>query len=254
LIDDDLGSQHRDECPTVTPPRVLRRLRKEVVEANARLATQSLVILAFGNASAIDREAGLLAIKPSGVPVGSLEVDDVVVVSLEDGRIVAGRLRPSSDTPTHLAIARAFDTVGGIVHTHSPEATAWAQAARPIPCFGTTHADHFAGEVPLARWLTEDEIGGDYEAAVGTAIVDTFDEGSYDPEATPGALVPGHGPFAWGPTAAAAVDNAVALEYVARIARSTLAIRPTAATLPASLAQRHHRRKHGPAAYYGQRG
>jgi L-ribulose-5-phosphate 4-epimerase len=230
----------------------LARLRHVVVESNARLGAEKLVVLSFGNASAVDRDAGLLAIKPSGVAVDAVSVEDVVVVALHDGRVVSGRLRPSSDTPTHLAIARAFPSVGGVVHTHSPEATAWAQAALPIPPLGTTHADHFAGPVPVARWLSDDEIDGDYEAAIGTAIVDALGAGNIDPEAVPAVLVPGHGPFIWGRTASEAVDNAIALEYVARLARATIALRPDVTDLPEALTGRHHRRKHGSTAYYGQ--
>ena len=230
---------------------MLEELKKTVYEANMRLKNDGLVVLTWGNASAFDAESGLVVIKPSGVNYAALSPDDMVVVDLE-GNVVEGRYRPSSDTPTHVALYRAFKGVGGVVHTHSPEATAWAQACREIPCYGTTHADCFHGAVPLARFLTEDEIASDYEGNTGKVIVERFAGSS--PLERPGVLVSGHGPFTWGKTAMKAVDNAVSLEEIAKMARLTEELRAHAPgrEVPACVSEKHFLRKHGPGAYYGQ--
>ena len=230
---------------------MLEELKKTVYEANMRLKNDGLVVLTWGNASAFDAESGLVVIKPSGVDYAALSPDDMVVVDLE-GNVVEGRYRPSSDTPTHVAVYRAFKGVGGVVHTHSPEATAWAQACREIPCYGTTHADCFHGAVPLARFLTEDEIASDYEGNTGKVIVERF--AGFDPLERPGVLVSGHGPFTWGKTAIKAVDNAVSLEEIAKMARLMEELRAHAPgrEVPACVSEKHFLRKHGPGAYYGQ--
>jgi L-ribulose-5-phosphate 4-epimerase len=227
-------------------------LREQVLEANRALVSAGLVTLTFGNVSAVDRAESVLAIKPSGVAYDELHTDSIVVVDVEDGRVVAGTARPSSDTPTHALLYRRFDHVGGIAHTHSRAATAWAQARRAIPCFGTTHADHFRGPVPVTRALTFDEVRGDYEERTGDVIVETFEQAALDPLETPGVLVASHGPFAWGSDAAEAVENAVALEAVAELALHTLALRADVQAIDDHLFERHFARKHGPAAYYGQ--
>jgi L-ribulose-5-phosphate 4-epimerase len=227
-------------------------LRQEVAAANRDLVKAGLVTLSFGNASGVDRERGVLLIKPSGYPCDTLEPADAVAVSLADGRVVGSRLRPSSDTPTHLVLYRRDSRLGGIVHTHSPYASAWAQAGKDLPCLGTTHADHFAGAVPVTRPLTDDEIDGDYEAETGNVIAEALDRRRLDPLAMPAVLVASHGPFTWGATADAAVTNAVALEASAAMAWRTLALSPATGSIVESLSARHHTRKHGPAAYYGQ--
>lgn len=227
-------------------------LRERVVEANRLLAAGGLVSLSFGNASGVDRSEGVLVIKPSGLPCDRLDPGDLVVVSLEDGRVVEGSLRPSSDTPTHLVLYRRFPAIGGVVHTHSPSASAWAQAGRAIPCLGTTHADHFDGPVPVTRALRAEEIAGDYEAATGDVIVETLDRLGLDPVGMPAALVASHGPFVWGADAIGAATNAVALELVAAMAARTLALEPSVAPIGDDLRARHFGRKHGPGAYYGQ--
>jgi L-ribulose-5-phosphate 4-epimerase len=227
-------------------------LRERVCEANRGLVEAGLVVLAFGNASGIDRARGVVAIKPSGSDYAALQPEDIVVVDLADGRVVDGRLRPSSDTPAHLALYRAFERIGGVVHTHSSNATAWAQAGRPIPCLGTTHADHFRGDVPVSRPLTEAEIAGEYELNTGRAIVEWFATSGVDPEEVPGCLAVRHGPFVWGPTPEGALEQAIALEHVAGIALSALAIAPDLEPMDSTLRDRHHRRKHGADAYYGQ--
>ncbi len=230
----------------------VEELRRQAWQAYQDLVLTGLVQLTFGNASAIDRAAGLLAIKPSGLPASSLLVEDIVVVALDSGAVVSGRRRPSSDLPTHLVLARALPEAGAIIHTHSPAATAWAQAHRPIPCLGTTHADHFRGAVPVTRPMTAAEIEGDYEAATGRLIVETIQALGAGQGDMPAALVSDHGPFVWGPDAGAAVTNAIALELVAAIALDTLALAAEAGPISAALLERHHGRKHGPRATYGQ--
>jgi L-ribulose-5-phosphate 4-epimerase len=227
-------------------------LRERTLEANRAIVHAGLVVLTFGNVSAVDRDRGVFAIKPSGVAYRDLDAESMVVVDLDSGEVVEGARRPSSDTPTHLVLYREFEEVGGIVHTHSPGATAWAQAGRDLPCLGTTHADHFHGAVPATRRLTADEIAGRYEERTGEAIAETFTVRGLDPLETPAALVASHGPFAWGADVEAAVENAVALEVVATLAVNTLALAPAAPPLQAELLERHFSRKHGPGAYYGQ--
>ena len=227
-------------------------LRERVLDANLALGRAGLVVLTFGNASAVDRGAGVVAIKPSGVAYDRLGVADIAVVDLESGAVVDGGTRPSSDTPTHLVLYRAWPDVCGIVHTHSSCATAWAQARREIPCFGTTHADHFDGAVPVTRPLTPDEIEGEYERATGDVILETFSRLGLDPLDRSAVLVASHGPFAWGASVEAAVENAIALEEVAASALRTIQLRADAPPIDDVLRQRHYRRKHGPAAYYGQ--
>ena len=228
----------------------LLQLKSDVFRRNLELVEHGLVVLTWGNVSGIDREAGLVAIKPSGVPYSGMTAEDIVVVDLE-GAVVEGRLKPSSDLPTHLALYRAFPSVGGIVHTHSPKAVAWAQARRGIPAFGTTHADHFHGAVPCTRELTPAEVADDYELNTGRVIEERFHD--LDAEAFPGVLVAGHGPFAWGPTPRKAVENAVALEQIAAMALDTLLLDPAAEPAPSYVLDKHYFRKHGPGAYYGQK-
>jgi L-ribulose-5-phosphate 4-epimerase len=228
-------------------------IRVEVAEANRELANAGLVSLSFGNASQADRENGVFAIKPSGQACDSITPDQVVVVALETGKVVWGNLRPSSDSSTHRVLYQHLLAIGGIVHTHSIHATSWAQAGLPIPCLGTTHADHFRGEVPLTRQMSAAEINGDYEANTGLVIAELFGSDGPDPESTPGVLVASHGPFAWGKDARAGVDNAAVLEFVARLASQTLGINPSSPSIGEALLERHFSRKHGPTAYYGQR-
>ena len=230
---------------------MLEGLKKAVLAENLRLVDEGLVKLTWGNASAIDRTAGLVVIKPSGVPYSTMTASDMVAVSL-DGTIVEGTLKPSSDLATHLAIYRAFPSIGGVVHTHSVEATAWAQAGREIVCYGTTHADCFYGHVPITRLLSEDEVSSDYEGNTGKVIVERFQD--IDPLSVPGVLVAGHAPFVWGATVAKAVDNAVSLEEIARMARLTEEVRSheVSQQLPQHVLDKHFLRKHGANAYYGQ--
>lgn len=228
-------------------------LRESVYRANQDLVRAGLVVLAFGNASAVDRNAGIMAIKPSGVPYHELSPEAIVLVGLKDGRVVDGEYVPSSDTPTHLVLYRRFPSIGGVVHTHSSFATSWAQAELPIPCLGTTHADHFQGSVPVTRQLTHAEIAGDYEAQTGEVIADLFQTAGLDPLENPAAIVASHGPFTWGKDAAHAVENAIALEAVAASAFHTLQLRGDTNAIRDDLRMRHFRRKHGPSAYYGQR-
>ncbi len=230
----------------------LANLRQEVLAANQRLVSAGLVTLSWGNASGVDRAAGVMVIKPSGVPYDQLTPDNLVVVALADGAVLDGSLRPSSDTPTHLVLYRRLPAIGGVVHTHSTVAAAWAQARRPIPCLGTTHADHFHGAVPVTRMLTEEEIGGEYEAATGEVIVEVLAKLGHDPLAMPATLVAAHGPFTWGRSASDAVDNAIALETIAAMAYHTLALETGAEEITDALRRRHFERKHGPHAYYGQ--
>ena len=227
-------------------------LRERVLDANLAIVEAGLVTLTFGNASGVDRTAGVMAIKPSGVSYDELQPESLVVVDLASGEVVGGAFRPSSDTPTHLALYRRFEAVGGVVHTHSPSATAWAQAGRELPCFGTTHADHFHGPVPVTRDLTREEIGADYEACTGDVIVETIEALELDPLEMPAVLVRSHGPFTWGRDEAEAVENATALEAVASMAASSLALAPELRPIAQELLERHYRRKHGAGAYYGQ--
>ena len=224
-------------------------LKRQVLEANLRLPQAGLVTLTWGNVSAADRRHGVLVIKPSGVQYESMTADDMVVVSLETGEVVEGHRKPSSDTPTHIVLYRAFPQIGGVVHTHSRFATVFAQAQRGIPPFGTTHADAFYGEVPCTRMLTDDEIGGAYETETGSVIAETFR--GRDPMAIPAVLAAGHGPFAWGRDAMQAVENAIVLEEVARMAYYTLCLGQTQ-PIPQMLLDKHYLRKHGENAYYGQ--
>jgi L-ribulose-5-phosphate 4-epimerase len=228
---------------------MLDHLRSAVLEANLEIVRRGLVLYTFGNASGIDRESGLVAIKPSGVPYETMQPSDMVITDL-DGNIVEGSLRPSSDLATHLLLYREFPTIGGVVHTHSDYATAWAQAGREIPAYGTTHADYFYGPVPVTDELTDEEIGGDYVLNTGIAIVRRFK--NLDPDAVPGVLVRGHAPFAWGKTPAGAAYNAVVLEAVARMAYFTSTLNAACTGVSQSLLDRHYFRKHGAAATYGQ--
>jgi L-ribulose-5-phosphate 4-epimerase len=228
------------------------RLRQEVWQANKEIVRAGLVVLTWGNAGGADREAGVFAIKPSGVSYDDMQPEDMVVVSIETGEVVEGKLKPSSDTPTHLTLYRSFPAVGGIVHTHSINATAWAQACKEIPCYGTTHADHFFGPVPIARQLTGDEIETAYEEHSGRVIVQRFQGSGLDPMHVPGVLLPHHGPFTWGKTPADAVKNAVALEAIAEMALNTEEVWPDAEPAPEVQLTKHFMRKHGPDAYYGQ--
>jgi L-ribulose-5-phosphate 4-epimerase len=232
--------------------RALNRLKAEVCAANMALASRGLAVQTWGNASAVDRASGLVVIKPSGVPYDRLRPADMVVVEVDSGRIVQGRLKPSSDTPTHLALYRGFEEVGGIVHTHSFFATAWAQSGKPVPVLGTTHADHFHGPIPCTRLLTEAEIRGDYEVQTARVILEKFKRGR-DPMACPAILVAGHGPFVWGRTVTDAVTTAEVLEQVIRLAGETLRNFPSTKPLAAALLKKHFERKHGPGAYYGQK-
>lgn len=228
---------------------MLEELKIKVCEANKLLPKYGLVTFTWGNVSEIDRESGLFVIKPSGVEYDKLTPEDMVVMDLE-GNQVEGKLKPSSDTPTHLELYKAFTDIGGVVHTHSTWATSWAQAGRSIPCYGTTHADYVYGEVPCARGLTSEEIYAQYEKNTGKVIVETFNQ--LDPVATPAVLLQNHGPFSWGKDAAEAVHNAVVLEEIARMAYYTEAINPKAAAAPGVLQDKHYFRKHGENAYYGQ--
>jgi len=229
----------------------LDELREQVCAANQALVAAGLVTLSFGNASGVDRAAGVMVIKPSGVAYDTLRPADLVAVEIESGA-VEGPSRPSSDTPTHLALYRRFPEIGGVVHTHSSWASAWAQAARAIPCLGTTHADHFHGPVPVTRALTPAELGPTYEADTGGVIIETLASLGLGPLEMPAVLVRSHGPFTWGADVGSAVANAVALEAVAAMAERTLALEPGTAAIDEALLERHFGRKHGPDAYYGQ--
>jgi L-ribulose-5-phosphate 4-epimerase len=230
---------------------LLEHLRKEVCESNLELVRRGLVLYTFGNASAIDRDKNFVVIKPSGVPYEKLKPEDLVVTDLS-GKIVEGNFRPSSDLPTHLILYRHFSAIGGVAHTHSEFATAWAQAGRAIPCLGTTHADYFHGSVPVTADLTTQEVADDYERNTGVAICKVFH--GLDPVNIPAVLVRGHAPFCWGPNVAEAAHNAVILEAIARMAYYTVALQKDAGPLAPALHDKHFFRKHGSKAYYGQAG
>ena len=229
----------------------LTELKQAVFEANLKLVEYGLVLHTWGNASGIDRESGVVVIKPSGVPYDVMAADDMVELDLASGAVVGGKLKPSTDAPTHLAIYRAFAGVGGVVHTHSSHAVAWAQAQRDIPIVGTTCADYFYRPIPCCRALTRDEIERDYEGATGDVIVETFRERGIDPLATPGALARNHGPFCWGKSPADAAYNASVMEESAKTAFMTAILNP-ALPVDEALIEKHYSRKHGPNAYYGQ--
>ena len=229
---------------------MLDDLKEEVFQANLALQRAGLVVLTCGNASGLDRERGLVVIKPSGVSYAEMRPEHMVIVDL-DGQVVQGKLRPSSDTPTHLELYRNFPGIGGVAHTHSPYATAWAQAKRSLPCLGTTHADHFRGTVPVTKDLTPQALAGDYELETGRAIVAAFS--NLNPHEIPAVLVASHGPFTWGPSATAAVQNSIVLEQVALMALITQGLTPDAPSISQQLLDKHFLRKHGKDAYYGQR-
>ncbi len=229
---------------------LLQKLRKDVCEANRDLERHHLVLFTWGNVSGIDRDQGFIVIKPSGVPYDELTPEKMVVMDLR-GTVTEGSLKPSSDAPTHVVLYNVFPAIGGITHTHSPHATMFAQACRPIPCLGTTHADHFRGEIPVTRTLRKPEVEGHYERATGLVIAERF--ARLDSADMAAVLVANHGPFTWGDTPAASVINSVVLEEVARMAAGTLQLAPAVDALPGMLQDRHFLRKHGPAAYYGQK-
>lgn len=230
----------------------LASLKEEVCAANRALEPSGLVKLTWGNVSGINRSLGLWCIKPSGVAYGDLRPEDLVVLDLE-GNIVEGKLRPSSDTKTHLHLYREFTDIGGVTHTHSPYATMFSQAGRALPCYGTTHADHFFGTVPVARALTAEEIASDYEHHTGVAIVERFRELGLNPVEMPAVLQIHHAPFTWGKSAMDSLNNSIALEMCAQMALGSLALNPELAGIPDHILNKHHSRKHGPGAYYGQK-
>lgn len=229
---------------------MLEELKEQVCRANLLLPEHGLVTFTWGNVSGIDRQSGLVVIKPSGVSYDTMQAGDMVVVDLETGTVVEGRLKPSSDTPTHLELFKAFPNIGGIVHTHSRWATTFAQAGRSLLALGTTHADYFYGEIPCTRKMTAAEIAGEYEKETGTVIIETFAD--KDPDAIPAVLVHSHGPFAWGVDAMNAVHNAVVLEEVAFMNFHTLQLQPNIPPMQQELLDKHYLRKHGANAYYGQ--
>ena len=231
---------------------MLEKLKASVCQANLDLVSKGLVIETWGNASGVDRARGVMVIKPSGVPYAGMKPKHMILVSLATGKIVDGKLKPSSDTATHLALYRAFKGIGGIVHTHSLYATAWAQACRPLLAYGTTQADYWYGDVPCTRQLTAAEIKTDYEANTGKVIVETFKKLKYDPLQHPAVLVASHAPFTWGKTVSDAVHNAGVLEFVAQLNSETLRINPKLKPMPRQLLSKHFLRKHGPTASYGQ--
>jgi len=237
--------------PTVSSTKALEQLREQVLEANLELVRRGLVLYTFGNASGILREEGLVLIKPSGVPYEKMKPEHLVLTDLH-GKVLEGDLRPSSDLPTHVLLYQRFHSIGGVVHTHSEYATAWAQARRAIPCLGTTHADYFHAPVPVTDPMPQEEIAGEYEWNTGEAIARTFRD--KDPDAIPAVLVANHGPFAWGRDAAAAAHNAVVLESIARMAYFTTTLNPQVGAISSALHDRHFLRKHGRNAYYGQAG
>ncbi len=229
----------------------IEKLKKEVFDANLELVKQGLVIYTWGNVSAIDRESGLVVIKPSGVDYATMKVEDMVVLNL-DGEKVDGDLNPSSDTPTHLELYRRFDDINAVVHTHSQWATSWAQAGRDIPCYGTTHCDYFYGGIPCARMLTDEEIKGEYELNTGKVIVETLEDRGIKASEVPGILIFNHGPFAYGKNASDAVHNAKVMEEVAKMAFRAEVLRPELNPVKQTLLDKHYLRKHGKNAYYGQ--
>ncbi|MFC1715074.1 L-ribulose-5-phosphate 4-epimerase AraD [Candidatus Poribacteria bacterium] len=228
------------------------KLKQEVWFANMELADSGLVVLTWGNVSGVDREAGVMAIKPSGVDYDALTPEDIVILSIDSGEKIAGDLRPSSDTPSHLILYQEFDSIGGVVHTHSAYATSWAQACREIPCLGTTHADYFYGSVPLTRQLTPEEIKEAYERNTGAVIVERFVESNLDPGQFPGVLLPNHGVFTWGKDPMSALESSIVVEEVAKMGFHTMLLNPEA-EIPQALLDKHFLRKHGPGAYYGQK-
>ena len=230
---------------------MLEELKQKVFEANMELPARGLVTYTWGNVSGIDREKGLVVIKPSGVDYETMKAEDMVVVDLEGNR-VEGKYKPSSDTPTHIELYKRYEKMGGIVHTHSPEATSWAQACRSIPLYGTTHADYFYGSIPCTRSLTMQEIKEAYEKNTGLVIIETFDQKELEPMYTPAVLCANHGPFTWGKDPAQAVYHAVVLEEVAKMATKTELIKPGVESAPDYLRDKHFYRKHGANAYYGQ--
>ena len=231
---------------------MLEQLKKDVYEANMELPRRGLITYTWGNVSGRDAETGYFVIKPSGVDYDKLSPEDMVVVDL-NGKVIEGKYRPSSDTPTHIELYKKYPEIGGIVHTHSPEATSWAQAGRSIPLYGTTHADYFYGPIPCARSLTKEEIEGEYERNTGLVIIETFEKNGINPVYTPGVLCVNHGPFTWGKDAAEAVHNAVVLEEVAKMATKTELINPKVKSAPDTIRDKHFFRKHGANAYYGQK-
>jgi L-ribulose-5-phosphate 4-epimerase len=230
---------------------MLEELKKAVYEANMELPKRGLITYTWGNVSGIDRESGYFVIKPSGVDYDKLSPEDMVVMDLE-GNKIEGQYKPSSDTPTHIELYKKYPEIGGIVHTHSPYATSWAQAGRSLPLYGTTHADYFYGSIPCARSLTPEEIEGEYEKNTGLVIIETFEKGGLNPMYTPGVLCTNHGPFTWGKDAAEAVHNAVVLEEIAKMDLNTEIINPKVASAPDCIRDKHFFRKHGENAYYGQ--
>ena len=231
---------------------MLEKLKEEVYKANMELPAKGLVLFTWGNVSAIDREKGLVVIKPSGVDYDKMKVEDMVVVDL-DGKVVEGELNPSSDTPTHVELYKKFPNIGGIVHTHSTNATIWAQSGRDIPAYGTTHADYFYGPIPCTRKMTPEEIKGEYEKETGTVIIETFEKRNIDPKFVPAVVVHSHGPFTWGKNAAEAVYNSVVLEELSKMAIYTEQINKDIKPMQQELLDKHFLRKHGENAYYGQK-
>ncbi len=231
---------------------MLEQLKEEVLQANLDLPKYDLVTFTWGNVSAVDREKGVVVIKPSGVEYDVMTAEDMVVVDLQSGEVVEGDKKPSSDTPTHLKLYREFPDIGGIVHTHSRHATTWAQAHRDLPALGTTHADYFYGSIPCTRLMTDEEINGEYELDTGTVIVETFRERNIEPNDVPAVLVASHGPFAWGKDAHTAVHNSVVLEEIAYMNLFALQLNPNLSSMQQVLLDKHYLRKHGKNAYYGQ--
>lgn len=231
---------------------MLEALKEQVCKANLELPKHGLVTFTWGNVSGVDREQGLMVIKPSGVSYKNMTAEDMVVVRLSDGAVVEGKWKPSSDTDTHLALYNAFPALGGIVHTHSRWATSFAQAGKGVPAFGTTQGDYFYGEIPCTRKMTPEEIGGKYELETGNVIIETFNSRKIDPAQVPAVLVYSHGPFAWGKDAMDAVHNAVVLEEVSFMAFHAMVLTPGLPPMQQELLDKHYLRKHGPGAYYGQ--